>query len=129
MSKLMRKQPDSVRGGRSVTVLVVNDIVQRRMRYTNFGYWLELITDLVDRDREGFRKYGQNLETHDGRYTLSDLQQEVVDAIQYARKDIEEREIEGRPNTRITEAYELLITVAEMVYDEEDRRNADQADQ
>lgn len=81
-------QPAPSRGGRSITILVVADLV---------GGGLEahpsrdqVIRDLVSRDEMGFKKYGQNLETYDGRDTLADAYQESLDLVQYLRKHIEE---------------------------------------
>lgn len=86
------RQPDPHRGGRSITILVVQDILSgisplldgtgRDERQT--------IQDLIARDTQGFAKYGQNLETFDGRDTAMDAYQELLDANQYLRKLIEE---------------------------------------
>lgn len=41
---------------------------------------------LEARHRFGLEKYGQPLRTSDGRDTVSDLKQELADAVMYARK-------------------------------------------
>ena len=75
------------RGGRSVTILVAADVL-------TMGGDLELsrtiVNDFVARDEYGYNKYNQNLETNDGRPTPWDLYQELLDACQYAKKDIKE---------------------------------------
>jgi len=81
-------QPAPVRGGRSCTILVVADLM------TFDGIATEVrdavIVDLIARDEMGFNKYGQNLEVGDGRDTLIDWYQEMLDAAQYGRKFLEE---------------------------------------
>lgn len=82
-------QPDPKRGGRSCTVLVIDDL----MRYAGPDldkFRDKVIIDLIARDEMGFKKYGQNLETYDGRNTLVDAYQEALDLLQYLRKYREE---------------------------------------
>ena len=83
----------SQRGGRSITILVVADVLNK---YDDIELSKVIINDFVLRDAFGFEKHGQNLETHDGRPTKWDLYQELLDACQYARKDIEEGGTVGR---------------------------------
>lgn len=75
------------RGGRSVTILVVADVLNM---YEDVKLSRIIVNDFVARDEYGYNKYDQNLETNDGRPTPWDLYQELLDACQYARKDIEE---------------------------------------
>jgi hypothetical protein len=119
VSKLIERQPDSKRGGRSITILAVADIAKLARRAPSTRLYFELIEDLVARDKQGFDRYGQNLETYDGRKTLADLYQEIVDAIQYARKDIEEQGEAGP----IVPIYGTLIQAALTILEEEERRN------
>lgn len=57
--------------------------------------------DIEERDRHGVQKYGQPLTAGDGRDSLIDLYQELLDAVVYIRKEIREREI--RKQSSITE--------------------------
>jgi hypothetical protein len=76
------------RGGRSVTILVASDVLNRFDDDPAIAR--VLVNDFVARDEYGYDKYGQNLETHDGRPTVWDLYQELLDACQYSRKQLEE---------------------------------------
>lgn len=76
------------RGGRSVTILVASDVVNRFVDDPKISR--VLVNDFVARDKYGYDKYGQNLETDDGRPTIWDMYQELLDACQYNRKGIEE---------------------------------------
>lgn len=87
MSRAAEQQQDPQRGGRSITVLVVEDVLKVNSVDDNVGGFLR---DLIARDAAGFKKYGQNLETHDGRDSLLDAYQEALDLVQYLRKALEE---------------------------------------
>jgi hypothetical protein len=77
------------RGGRSVTILVARDILNLLIE-DDPSMAHQLVEDIVKRDEYGYSKYGQNLEIMDGRPTIWDLYQELLDGDQYARKLIEE---------------------------------------
>ncbi|MHC4302614.1 MAG: hypothetical protein ACYS7Y_35590, partial [Planctomycetota bacterium] len=77
------------RGGRSVTILVARDLLNLLVE-DDPSMAHQLVEDISKRDEYGYDKYGQNLETHDGRPTIWDLYQELLDGDQYARKLIEE---------------------------------------
>lgn len=66
-----------------------------------------VIEDLKARDEHGREKYGGPLVTNDGRDSLNDLYQEILDAAQYCKKLelelIEERASRGRAIDRIEE--------------------------
>jgi hypothetical protein len=51
-----------------------------------------VIKDMQDRAEFGYSKYGQYLKSNDGRDTLIDTYQEILDAAQYIRKLIYERD-------------------------------------
>lgn len=55
--------------------------------------WELVIQDMKQRDEFGRRKYGVPLRTFDGRDSLVDLYQELLDAVVYVRKLIEERKV------------------------------------
>lgn len=54
--------------------------------------WDLVMADIRERDAMGTRKYGQRLTPGDGRRTLVDLYQELLDAVVYARKLLAEEE-------------------------------------
>ena len=76
---------------------------------------LESVTDKVIDDfrfrREfGMTKYGTELQTFNGRDALSDLSQELMDAVLYLSQEIQERTI-------LREAIENVMTAAVAVVD------------
>lgn len=56
--------------------------------------WDLVVADMKERDAMGERKYGRRLRAGDGRDSLTDLYQELLDAAVYIRKAIEERKKE-----------------------------------
>ena len=54
--------------------------------------WPLVLDDMEARDTEGRRKYGVPLQPHNGRDTLIDLYQELLDAVVYTRTLIYERD-------------------------------------
>lgn len=81
-----------------------------------FGYGDYVASDLIDRTREadpevseaiaarrlvGVARYGQALQTNDGRNTLADLVQELLDAMIYAHKGV----MESQPRTTEWHVY------------------------
>ena len=54
----------------------------------------KVIDDLRERERVGFKKYGKELLPHDGRDSMQDLYEELLDAAQYIKKAMEERDSE-----------------------------------
>ena len=114
-------EPEPKRGGRSITVLVVADLVDRygiQQPATTHA----IVADLVARDALGFERYGQNLETHDGRNTLNDLYQELLDGAQYARKAIEE----GLDNAHLRSVYrDLLAALCDIRHQLDDQKEAE----
>ena len=79
------------RGGRSITIMVVADVLNMEQEDLELAKYI--VNDFVSRDEMGFNKYGQNLETNDGRPTVWDLYQELLDACQYAKKLIIEQDV------------------------------------
>jgi hypothetical protein len=53
--------------------------------------WELVIADMRARDEFGRQKYGKPLRAHDGRSSLVDAYQEVLDLAVYLRKAIEEQ--------------------------------------
>ena len=45
-----------------------------------------VIEDLLGRAAVGYKKYGKSLQPHDGRDSLQDLYEELLDAAQYIKK-------------------------------------------
>jgi len=62
-----------------------------RPNATGRKIWDLVVEDMRDRDATGARKYGQRLTAGDGRNSLVDAYQEVLDLAVYLRKEIEER--------------------------------------
>jgi hypothetical protein len=71
ISTKVTDQPTPVEGKQSVTRMVM--------------------ADLADREKLGIERYGRSLQTFNGRMCLVDLYQELIDATQYCRQEIEER--------------------------------------
>ncbi len=57
----------------------------------NTPIWDLVIADMQERNKIGMEKYGTPLQAHNGRKPLVDLYQELLDAVVYARQEIEER--------------------------------------
>lgn len=104
MSDVAVNEPAPVRGGRSCTILVVNDVLNLSQSQSA----IDVVHDLVARDEMGYKKYGQNLETNDGRDTAMDAYQELLDAAQYQRKLMEEVNVGPLP-VEIMLSYESTI--------------------
>jgi hypothetical protein len=98
------------RGGRSVTILVARDILNLLME-EDPSMAHQLVEDVAKRDEYGYDKYHQNLETHDGRPTIWDLYQELLDGDQYARKLIEE----GNMPSEMACVYPTLLELTRIV--------------
>jgi hypothetical protein len=79
-------EPPPRRGGRSTTILVVRDVVNRFLSPENAQLVGLVVNDFGDRDDMGFEKHGQNLEANDGRFTEKDAYEELLDAAQYYKK-------------------------------------------
>jgi len=52
--------------------------------------WKLVIGDMIDRRSSGIAKYGKPLQTHNGRNSLVDAYQEILDAAVYLRQKIQE---------------------------------------
>lgn len=110
-------QPEPKRGGRSCTILCVEDLL------TQWGAdGINVVFDLCERDRMGFERYGQNLETGDGRDTLADLYQEILDAIQYGRK-LKEEGCERIDGMKVSVILKSLMQIAVTIRREFDQRS------
>lgn len=53
--------------------------------------WELVIEDMKERDKDGREKYGTPLQPHNGRRSLVDAYQEILDLAVYLRNEIEER--------------------------------------
>jgi hypothetical protein len=58
---------------------------------THPAVWDLVVADMKDRDKLGEQKYGVRLQPHNGRKSLVDLYQELLDAVAYIRQEIYER--------------------------------------
>lgn len=74
-----------------------------------------VIADMESRRAYGIEKYGQPLTTNNGRKPLVDLYQELLDAVQYTRQELEERkELEARLRAEVaSEFFTQLLTFVE----------------
>jgi len=98
------------RGGRSVTILVARDLLNANIEDDPIMA-KQLVDDIIKRDEYGYNKYGQNLETNDGRPTIWDLYQELLDGVQYTRKLIEEGNLPGE----MVNVYPTLLELLRIV--------------
>lgn len=67
--------------------------------------WIEVVKDLKVRAAFGFKKYGTELKTNNGRNALVDAYQEQIDGLLYTKQLILEREEEGEI---LCQVYALL---------------------
>lgn len=70
--------------------------------------WDLVLADMRDRDAAGRAKYGTPLQPHNGRDPLVDLYQELLDAVVYARQEIQERE-DWRGRALAAEAFKAWV--------------------
>jgi hypothetical protein len=56
------------------------------------GVFKELIKDIEARDKKGFEEYGKEMEINDGRDSIQDLYEELLDACAYIKKFMMERD-------------------------------------
>ena len=54
-----------------------------------------VVEDIRERAEMGRKKYGRALLPNDGRDSMRDLYEELLDAVQYLRKEMEEKRIKG----------------------------------
>lgn len=104
-------------GGPSIPSIVIDEINER----TYLGRFRHAVADRVaERQREGIGRYGVSLQAHNGRDALLDLDDEIVDAIQYARQALAELE-HDRPDhqdlPRLRSLYDDLLHMACAVAD------------
>jgi len=66
----------------------------------NPAVWDLVMKDIATRDRHGFEKYGVRLQPFNGRDTLRDLYEELLDAVVYIRSLIYEKENPADPGDR-----------------------------
>lgn len=57
--------------------------------------WNLVIEDMKKRNQEGIEKYGVPLTPNNGRSSLQDLYEELLDAVVYTKNMIEEEKIRG----------------------------------
>lgn len=113
-----KPEPEPHRGGRSVTILVAADLIESSPHPCRD----HVILDLVARDKAGFERYGQNLETNDGRNTLMDAYQEALDLAQYLRKLIEEGSVQDRVIwSSYNDALGVCLSLAGLLHAGDDR--------
>ena len=51
-----------------------------------------VVEDIREREKVGYKKYGKALLANDGRDSMQDLYEELLDAAQYIKKCMEERD-------------------------------------
>ncbi len=64
----------------------------RPIKNDNPAVWDLVLKDIEERDIIGEKKYGVRLQPHNGRDSLVDVYQELLDAVVYIRKCIYERD-------------------------------------
>lgn len=69
-----------------------NEKQPRSIPNDNPAVWDLVIADMAERDEMGLRKHGVRLQPFNGRKTLIDLYQEMLDAVVYLRTEIYERD-------------------------------------
>jgi len=78
-----------------------------------------IIDDLRKRDINGFETYGKPLgEPDDPRDWLEELEQEILDASQYARAEIMRRALKKKRAVNIVHMYQQLLTLLVTLKDE-----------
>ncbi len=106
MKKWAVEEPKPTGQGRPVTSELVEHL---RQNYGNFLEIPEILNALEDRSRMGEMKYGTVLREHNGRDCVNDLEQELLDALQYLQQaKMEQRKIPRRLRLELKMLLELL---------------------
>lgn len=73
----------------------MSDATKRQDKPTGNGatVWSEVMADLAERVRLGKTKYGTELRVSNGRSALTDLYQELLDAVQYCKQRLMEDQL------------------------------------
>jgi hypothetical protein len=71
---------------------------------------VEVIKDMLLRREQGMKKYGTELKTDNGRDALTDLYQELLDAVNYVKQELMERD--AVPEDRATKRELGVLLVA-----------------
>lgn len=111
MSQLIAPQPaPNASDASPVWPLVIDDLT----KFEGPGKLRDLlIADMRSRDEQGRAKYGVPLTAHNGRGHLVDLYQERLDAIVYARAEIEEGDPSGVAAIEYREALVSILRLRE----------------
>jgi hypothetical protein len=85
--------------------------------------------DIMARKAFGLQKYKTPLQPFNGRDTLNDLYQEVLDAVKYARVVLYEAQVSHKRDNDEAGLYEELMSIVESVHylKEKAKRNGDNA--
>jgi len=110
-----RHEPAPVTTSDSVAVLdlVMNDIRAGKINLAA-DCLAGVLTDLENRSKEGVKKYGTQLRTNNGRDSLMDFYQEILDAIVYIRQFNAEY-----PDESFSQhLYHMTLDIAAITWDE-----------
>ena len=97
-------QPQPTRDPRSVPVL---PLATEMMSHSPHTLWA--IPALEARTQLGKARYGDALHTHNGRNSLRDLREEILDAVQYLAQAIAEGRIQGDQASLIEDCLTCIV--------------------
>jgi hypothetical protein len=80
-----------------------------------FEGYEELAKDIHERAEMGKQKYGTLLKPFNGRNALTDLKQELLDGIVYAKQAEEEARLLGKDSSVLRGIYWQLIRIASLI--------------
>jgi hypothetical protein len=89
-----------------------------------------VMQDLAERATNGFGDYGRPLETHNGRHSLTDIYEELLDAVQYIKQRLleESGETPPAPVDPIASANAEVASLRQLVVAMQEQRNQLQAE-
>jgi len=99
------------------TCLAINSPQPNPVESKERPTWEVVIADMQQRDRIGRSKYGTALQPCNGRNSLLDAYQELLDLVVYLRNEIEERIVERERCVRIAKRFrEQELSEANQAY-------------
>ena len=111
MLNLNKPEPMSIRkdGETAVWPTVWADVVKIPTTYTTKRL---VVADMQGRDQYGWEQYHGPLLTNDGKWSLKDLYQEILDACVYTKKALLEGRLDAGGVHTLSEIYAALLEQA-----------------
>lgn len=83
----------------------ITDVQPRPKPNDRPSSWQLVIADAESRDQYGRKKYGTPLQPENGRDSLQDAYEEVLDLVVYLRNELEERKLRKNAASKLVNEY------------------------